>query len=70
MLFRSGVKGLPAANDVMVFLFAGPRLYPTLELGHVLFALATVTVVAVVSTLYPARLATRVTPLVAMQEAE
>jgi ABC-type lipoprotein release transport system permease subunit len=65
-----GVKGLPAANDVMVFLFAGPRLYPSLGLGHVLFALVTVTLVSVGSTLYPARLATRVTPLTAMQEAE
>ncbi len=63
-------KGIPAVNDVLVFLFAGPRLYPVLQPLHVVVALAVVSVVALVSTLYPAWLAMRVTPLQAMQDAE
>lgn len=62
--------GLPAANDVLVFLFAGPRLYPELQLLHVVVAALLVSLVALISTLYPAWLAMRVTPLEAMQDAE
>jgi ABC-type lipoprotein release transport system permease subunit len=62
--------GLPAANDVLVFLFAGPRLYPELQLIHVLVSAVLVGIVALISTLYPAWLAMRVTPLEAMQDAE
>lgn len=62
--------GLPAANDVLVFLFAGPRLYPELQLVHVLVSAVLVGIVALISTLYPAWLAMRVTPLEAMQDAE
>ncbi|MSQ83428.1 MAG: FtsX-like permease family protein [Myxococcales bacterium] len=63
-------KGIAAFNDVFVFLFAGPRLYPTMSFTHVVVALVVVTVVTLFSTLYPAWLATRVTPLQAMQDAE
>ena len=63
-------KGIAAFNDVFVFLFAGPRLYPTMSFTHVVVALVAVTVVTLFSTLYPAWLATRVTPLQAMQDAE
>lgn len=62
--------GLPAANDVLVFLFAGPRLYPELQWLHVLVSAVLVGIVALISTLYPAWLAMRVTPLEAMQDAE
>ncbi len=62
--------GLPAANDVLVFLFAGPRLYPELQALHVVVAALLVGLVALISTLYPAWLAMRVTPLEAMQDAE
>lgn len=62
--------GIAAFNDVFVFLFAGPRLHPTLSPVYVVVALVVVTIVTVLSTLYPAWLATRVTPLQAMQEAE
>ena len=62
--------GLPAVNDVMVFLFAGPRLFPFLAPTHVVVAIGLVVFITVVSTLYPALLATRVTPLSAMQESE
>lgn len=66
----AGKVGLPAVNDVLVFLFAGPRLYPFLAASHIVITLVVVLMVTVVSTLYPALLATRVTPLEAMQDAE
>lgn len=65
-----GEIGIPAANDTLTFIFGGPRLYPTMAPGHVLFALSLVVFVTIVSTLYPALLAVRVTPLEAMQPKE
>ena len=64
------VKGIPAINDVFVFLFAGPRLHPAMGVSHVVVALIVVTFVTILSTIYPAILAMRVTPLEAMQESE
>ncbi len=64
------VKGLPAINDVFVFLFAGPRLYPFISWHHLLISGLLVSLVTLISTLYPAWLAMRVTPLQAMQDAE
>lgn len=63
-------RGLPAVNDVLVFLFAGPRLYPSIAPHHLLVAGVLVSLVTLISTLYPAWLAMRVTPLQAMQDAE
>ncbi|MEY3014586.1 MAG: hypothetical protein RIT45_3321 [Pseudomonadota bacterium] len=63
-----GHVGIPAPNDTMVFLFGGPRMYPWLSPMHVGFALGLVVIVTIVSTIYPALLATRVTPLEAMQD--
>jgi ABC-type lipoprotein release transport system permease subunit len=65
-----GNVGIAAPNDTMVFLFGGPRMYPWMSAGQVGFALVLVVVVTVASTIYPAMLATRVTPLEAMQDKE
>jgi ABC-type lipoprotein release transport system permease subunit len=65
-----GKVGLPAPDGILVLLFGGPRLYPTIGADDVLFATLTITLVAVLSTLYPARLAARVPPIVAMQGQE
>lgn len=65
-----GNVGIPAANDTLVFLFGGPRMYPWLSGAHVAFALGLVVMVTTISTIYPAMLATRVTPLEAMQDKE
>ena len=62
--------GIAAATDVMVFLFSGPRLYPTLGLSNILFGFTVVLFVTLISTLYPARVATRIAPVVAMQAKE
>lgn len=65
-----GAVGIPAPSDVLVFLFGGPRLYPSLGAGNVVLALVVIATVSLLATLYPARLATRVPPVVAMQRAE
>lgn len=60
-------KGIAAMNDYAYFFFSGPRLYPALELANVVLALVIIMVVTLGSTLLPALLATRVSPLRAMQ---
>jgi len=65
-----GQVGIVARNDFMIFLFAGPRLHPFLSLTHIVVAFVVVFLVTLISTLYPALLATRITPLAAMQDAE
>lgn len=65
-----GASGLPAPSRQLIFLFGGPRLFPDFGPGHVVAGFIVIGVVSVVSTLYPARLATRVEPVVAMREKE
>ena len=62
--------GIPATNDQLFFFFSGPALLPTLGSTSVAISLAIVIVVSIVSGLYPALLAMRVTPLEAMQAEE
>ena len=62
--------GIPAFNDTLVFLFAGPRLHPILEIWHVVAAISLVLLVTGLSTIHPAWLATRVSPVVAMGEGD
>jgi ABC-type lipoprotein release transport system permease subunit len=61
-----GHVGIPAFTDELYFLFAGPRLLPTLAPEHFLVAFAVVFVVTVASVFYPARLAMAVQPVEAM----
>jgi hypothetical protein len=62
--------GIPATHDVLVLLFAGPRLYPEPTWGSVVFGLVTVVGIGVVSTFYPALLAAWVPPVTAMRAKE
>ena len=62
--------GIPATNDVMRFLYAGPRLRPDWSASNVLFGLGVILIVSVASTLYPALVATRIQPVVAMRGRE
>lgn len=64
------VVGIPATSDFFYFLFAGPRLRPELQLEHVVLAVVLIAAVALVSTLYPAWTATRITPREAMATEE
>ena len=65
-----GFAGIPASGDVMTFLFGGPRLHPFVGVGNVLFAAAVILVVSVISTFYPAFVAARIQPIVAMSPKE
>ena len=60
--------GLPAQNAFMTFLFSGPRLHPDVSLTHILVALTLTMFFALLSTLYPAWLASRIRPVTAMAE--
>jgi ABC-type lipoprotein release transport system permease subunit len=62
-----GSVGIPAPNEILRFLFAGPRLYPDWSAWNVGFAVLIIFLVSVISTLYPALIATRVQPVVAMR---
>ncbi len=62
-----GSAGIPASNEVLVFLFGGPRLYPSVGWENVGLAVGIILGVSLVSTLYPAVLAARIQPVVAMQ---
>jgi ABC-type lipoprotein release transport system permease subunit len=66
-----GQVGVPSGGQpFLVFLFSGPRLFPEVGLGHLGVALGVILAVTLVATLYPARLATRIAPVVAMQRKE
>jgi ABC-type lipoprotein release transport system permease subunit len=58
--------GIPAVTDLLYFVFSGPALFPTLGRGPVVVSLAIVVGVAILSALYPAVIAMRVTPVEAM----
>ena len=62
-----GSVGIPATADVLVLLFAGPRLHPFVGVSHMLLALGVILVVSLGSTLYPAWVATRIQPVEAMR---
>lgn len=76
ILLGSGVmawlhqRGIPAPNDVAYFFFSGPKLLPQLSSGNLVVALIIILLVTLVSTLFPAMIATRVSPLRAMQSDE
>lgn len=62
-----GIVGIPAPNDVTVFIFGGPALYPSFGASNLIFGGVIILLVSLVSTLYPAIVATRVLPVVAMR---
>ncbi len=76
MLLGSGIvawlhsHGIAAPNDVAYFFFSGPRLLPESSVGSLVVAMVLILFVTVVSTIFPAVLATRVSPLRAMQSDE
>ncbi len=70
MMSALASSGIPAPSDELIFLFSGPRLYPVVSAEHVVTALVLILVVSLVATLYPALLATRIQPVVAMTARE
>ncbi|MBC7658996.1 MAG: ABC transporter permease [Chitinophagaceae bacterium] len=69
-LFTLHIKGIPAPNDIVSFLFSGPRLYPTLQWNLVMTTPFVVSLVATIASIYAARHAAHVKPAEAMQEKE
>jgi cell division protein FtsX len=65
-----GEVGIPATADVTVFMFGGPRLYPAIGSSNVLFGMITILLVSIVSTMYPAYLAAKIQPVMAMRAKE
>jgi len=65
-----GHVGIPAKNDQLYFFFSGPRLLPSVSAGNVVAAFLSVLAVSAISTLYPAIVATRVSPVKAMGSEE
>ncbi|MBA2663189.1 MAG: ABC transporter permease [Bradymonadaceae bacterium] len=65
-----GHFGIAASSDVLVFLFSGPRLYPEVGLHNIAIAVGAILAISVLSTLYPARVATRIQPVTAMRTTE
>lgn len=64
-------SGIPAGNnDFLIFLFGGPALHPEIALTNFVGALLAILVISLVSTLYPARIAAKIAPVVAMQARE
>ncbi len=62
--------GMAAPNDVAYFFFSGPRLYPDYSTTTLFAAFFLVLTVTLVSTLAPAWMASRISPLRAMQSDE
>ncbi|HYQ80164.1 MAG TPA: FtsX-like permease family protein [Anaeromyxobacteraceae bacterium] len=58
--------GIPATNDTLYFLYAGPALMPALGAASVAVSLGIVLAVSILSGFYPALIAMRVTPVEAM----
>jgi ABC-type lipoprotein release transport system permease subunit len=65
-----GKVGIAAGNDVLMFFFSGPRLYPLLASHNLALALGIVLLVSIVSSVYPAWIAMRISPREAMQSEE
>jgi ABC-type antimicrobial peptide transport system permease subunit len=59
--------GIAATADIMYFLFSGPRFLPTLSVPSLFVALVAMFIIAAFSSLIPAFLAMRVSPVQAMQ---
>jgi ABC-type antimicrobial peptide transport system permease subunit len=64
-LIRAG-GGIPASSDLLFFLFSGPALLPRMGGTSVVASLVLVVAVSILSGLYPALLAMRVSPVEAM----
>lgn len=72
ILFLHAVEryGIPAQSNVWIFLFGGPRLFPEIFVTPFISATILLLFLSQVATLYPAILATRVSPIVAMQDVQ
>jgi len=64
------VTGIPAPRFEFRFLFGGTHLYPDIKVENLYLGPAIILLVSVAATFYPALLATRISPVVAMNARE
>ena len=62
--------GIPAGHAVVEFLFSGARLYPSFSVPVIFLVPLVVVLLSVISSLYAANYASKITPAEAMQEKE
>ena len=65
-----GSVGIKAPSAQAMFIFGGPRLFPTWSLLNVAFGIGSVSFISLLSTFYPAWMAANVQPVVAMSPKE
>jgi ABC-type lipoprotein release transport system permease subunit len=70
IIFAINIDGIPAKGDVSAFFFSGDRLFLVFNVVHVGIVFVSMTLVALISTQYPAWRAMRISPLEAMGQAE
>jgi ABC-type lipoprotein release transport system permease subunit len=70
LILIAGRVGIALPGPVSQFLIGGGRLYPELSIATVGQALLIIVVITILATLYPLRVATKVTPLKAMSEGQ
>ncbi|UCB45730.1 MAG: FtsX-like permease family protein [Spirochaetota bacterium] len=70
LLLVSGRIGIALPGPVSQFLIGGGRLYPSLSMTTVGQALLIIVLITILATLYPLRVANKVTPLKAMSEGQ
>jgi ABC-type antimicrobial peptide transport system permease subunit len=62
--------GIPAFKDELYFFFSGPVLRPELTVAGLVLAVIVTLVASVLAVIFPLVLATRISPLTAMQSTE
>ncbi len=62
------IRGIPAVGDTTSFFFSGDRLFLSINPAHILVVFLCMTLVAIVSTQYPAYRAMKISPLEAMRK--
>jgi ABC-type lipoprotein release transport system permease subunit len=70
MIAWLGEVGIKAPSAQAMFIFGGPKLYPTWTWFNVAFGVGSVSLISLLSTFYPALMAARVQPVVAMNPKE
>ena len=65
-----GATGIPAFRDELYFFFSGPKLLPELSGTSIVTAVVMIVAATLVSVLVPAVIATRISPLRAMQSSD
>ncbi|PKN58732.1 MAG: hypothetical protein CVU56_04010 [Deltaproteobacteria bacterium HGW-Deltaproteobacteria-14] len=69
-VLSAGANGIPATSELQYFIYGGTSLHPELVPRHLFVAFGVIVVVTLVSSLIPAWVASRISPVTAMQTKE